>query len=45
MRFPRKTHENELNKANDARDRERELAQEITENGPQDDDDEMGGEM
>lgn len=42
MRFPMKTHQGELSKAADARERERELAQELEQNGPGDDDDDMG---
>lgn len=41
MRFPMKTHQKELSKAADARERERELAADIEENGPGDEDDEM----
>lgn len=41
MRFPMKTHQKELSKAADARERERELVAEIEQNGP--DDDEEGG--
>lgn len=41
MRFPANTHQRELSKAADARERERELAAEIEQNGPDDDDDEM----
>lgn len=44
MRFPMKSHQKELSKAADARERERELAQEIEQNGP-DDDDEDGPEL
>lgn len=44
MRFPMKTHQKELNKAADARERERELAAEIEQNGP-DEDDEGEGEL
>jgi len=44
MRFPMKTHQKELNKAADARERERELAAEIEQNGP-DDDEEGDGEL
>jgi len=39
MRFPMKTHQKELSKAADARERERELAADIEENGPGDEDD------
>ena len=44
MRFPMRTHQKELSKAADARERERELAQDIEENGPGDGEDEGMGE-
>jgi hypothetical protein len=40
-----KTHQKELSKAADARERERELAQEIEQSGPGDEDDDMGPEI
>ena len=45
MRFPMKTHQNELSKAADARERERELAQEIEQNGPGEEEDDAGPEL
>lgn len=45
MRFPMKTHQKELSKAADARERERELAAEIEQNGPDDDDEGAGGDI
>ncbi|CAD6587891.1 MAG: 26S proteasome non-ATPase regulatory subunit [Cyphobasidiales sp. Tagirdzhanova-0007] len=45
MRFPMKTHQKELSKAADARERERELAQDIEQNGPGEDDDDAGPEV
>ena len=40
-----KTHQKELSKAADARERERELAQDIEQNGPGEDDDDAGPEV
>lgn len=43
MRFPMKSHQKELSKAADARERQRELATEIEQNGPGEDDDDGAG--
>jgi 26S proteasome regulatory subunit N3 len=43
MRYPLNAHKKELADAEGAREREKELAKEIEENGPGDDDDPLGG--